>query len=105
MTSTSSGPTPVSSYTLCAASRVISLPMRVMELFWSNVSGVSVTIVCPMISTALSSSECRRTNSSLASTTAPEPSEVGQHWSFVSGSCTIGAARISSRVYSSWNCE
>ncbi len=36
---------------------------------------------------------------------APAPSDVGQHWSLVSGSKTIGEFLMSSREYSSWNCE
>ena len=33
-----------------------------------------------------------------------EPSEVGEHWSFVSGSWITFAALMSSSEYSSWNC-
>ena len=40
----------------------------------------------PRISTALSWSPCFFTNASLARMAAPAPSEVGQHWSLVSGS-------------------
>ena len=64
----------------------------------SKLDGKSVFIDMPMISTAWSSRPCERTNSSLARIAAAEPSEVGQHCSLVSGSCTIGDARISSSV-------
>jgi hypothetical protein len=43
------------------------------------------------------------TKRSDATIAAAEPSEVGEHWSFVSGSWIIRAPLISSRVYSSWN--
>ncbi len=74
-------------------------------LFSSKELGKSVVMAMPRISTALPASPCRRTKSSLATMAAPAPSEVGQHWSLVSGPYTTGAPRISSSVYSSWNCE
>ena len=36
---------------------------------------------------------------------AAEPSEVGQHCNLVSGSWTDLELSISSKVYSSWNCD
>jgi hypothetical protein len=45
------------------------------------------------------------TKSSDVRIAAPAPSDVGQHWSFVSGSKTIAAFLMSSSEYSCWNCE
>ena len=70
----------------------------------SKVLAKSVVIACPTISTACPARPCLSTNSSLATIAAPDPSEVGEHCSLVSGSEIIFAARMSSRVYSSWNC-
>ena len=41
---------------------------------------------------------------SLARIAAPDPSEVGEHCSLVTGSEIIGAFMMSSREYSVWNC-
>src|SRR5207245_8985772 len=79
--------------------------MSLMLLLLSKVSPVSVTIVWARISIALSWRLCFLTKSSLASTAAPGPSDVGQHWSLVSGSWTIGAASMSSMGSASWTCE
>ncbi len=71
----------------------------------SKVDAKSVVIACPTISTACPARSWLSTKlSRLASTTAPEPSEVGEHCSLVSGSEIIFAARMSSSVYYSWNC-
>ncbi len=70
----------------------------------SKVEVKSVVIACPTISTARPARPCLSTNASLATIAAPDPSEVGEHCSLVSGSEIILAARMSSRVYSSWNC-
>ena len=69
----------------------------------SNVEAKSVVIAWPTISTAWAARPWESTNPSEASTTAPEPSEVGEHCSLVSGSEIIFAAMMSSRLYSSWN--
>lgn len=63
-------------------------------------------MACPTISTARAPRSCSSTKRSLASTAAPEPSEVGEHCNLVSpsGSYTILAAVISSSVYTFWNC-
>ena len=71
---------------LRAAFFVMSKPTSLMQLFSSNVLGRSVAIAMPAISTAVFSSPCFFTKSSLARIAAPAPSLVGQHWSFVSGS-------------------
>ncbi len=68
-------------------------------------SGLSVAIAMPAISTAFPSSRWRRTKSSLATTAAAAPSEVGQHWSRVSGSCTAGDRWTCSSVNASRNWE
>ncbi len=70
----------------------------------ANDSSVSVVIACATISTALSCRPCRTTNRSETTTAAAAPSDVGEHCSFVSGSWIGFAARISSTVYTSWNC-
>ena len=80
----------------------MSEPTSLIMLF-SYELGKSVVIAMPRISTALASRPCFLTKSSLARIAAPAPSEVGQHWSLVSGPKTIGAFRMSSSVYSSWN--
>ncbi len=67
-------------------------------------ASVSVVIDWPTISTALSCSPCRTTNRSDTTSAAAAPSEVGEHWSFVSGAWISLAARISSTEYTSWNC-
>ncbi len=59
----------------------------------------------PAISTAWASRPWRFTTSSEQRIAAPEPSEVGQHWSLVSGPKICGDSRIWSSVYSSWNWE
>ena len=69
----------------------------------SNVEAKSVVIACPTISTAWPASPCSSTNSSRGQHHRPEPSEVGEHCSLVSGSEIIFAAMMSSRLYSSWN--
>ena len=74
-----------------------------IALLSSKVSGVSVTIDCATISTARSPRPCSSTKRSLATTAAPEPSEVGEHWSLVSGSWITCAFLMSSSEYSSWN--
>ena len=45
------------------------------------------------------------TKSSDTTIAAAEPSEVGQHCNLVSGSWTDLELSISSKVYSSWNCD
>ena len=65
---------------------------------------MSVTIAWPAISTAWSHRSCSSTNRSEATIAAAEPSDVGEHCSFVSGSWITFAALISSSEYSSWNC-
>ena len=83
----------------------MSEPTIVMQsAFSSNVELMSVTIDWPAISTAWSQRSCSSTYFSEATITAAAPSEVGEHWSFVSGSWIIRASLISSSVYSSWNC-
>jgi hypothetical protein len=52
----------------------------------SKVEAKSVVIACPTISTARAARSWRSTNASLARIAAPEPSEVGEHCSLVSGS-------------------
>ena len=76
--------------------RFLALPSKVLSK--------SVVIACPTISTAWPARPCLSTNASLATIAAPEPSDVGEHCSLVSGSEIIFAARMSSSVYSSWNC-
>ena len=51
------------------------------------------------------STPCFLANSSEQRIAAAAPSLVGQHWNLVSGSKTIGAARISSRLDACRNCE
>ena len=63
----------------------MSAPTILMQLFSSKLLAKSVAIDMPTISTAFDSRPCLRTKSSLARTAAPPPSEVGQHWSLVSG--------------------
>ena len=75
-----------------------------MQRSSSNVLVMSVTIAWPAISIAWSHRSCSSTKRSDATTAAAEPSEVGEHWSFVSGSWITFAALMSSIEYSSWNC-
>ncbi len=70
----------------------------------SNVLAMSVTSAWPAISIAWSHRPCSSTKRSEATIAAPDPSEVGEHWSLVSGSWIIFAALMSSIEYSSWNC-
>lgn len=102
-TSTSSMPSPDRSYTWRAASRDIGCPTTSTHEPDAKDSSVSVVMTWATISTARSAGPCRSTNRSDTTTAAAAPSEVGEHWSFVSGRCTTGAARISSTVYTSWN--
>ena len=74
-------------------------------MLFSYELGKSVDMAMPRISTAFLPTPCFLMKSSLATIAAPEPSEVGHHCSLVSGSKIIGAFRMSSRLYSSWNCE
>ena len=62
-----------------------------------------MTIAWPTISTACSERSCSSTKRSEATSAAPEPSEVGEHCSLVSGSWIIFEALTSSIEYSSWN--
>lgn len=109
-------------------------PTILMQLFSWNVVERSVTISWAMISTALASRPCFLTKSSLASTAAPAPSDVGlnththtlkmflhktdlalrcmsslwatyQHWRSVRNSKTLRDLITCSRLYSSWNWE
>ena len=57
----------------------------------SKVEGMSVTIAWPTISIACSQRSCSSTKRSEATIAAPEPSEVGEHCSLVSGSWIIFA--------------
>ena len=75
----------------------MSKPTKLMSLFDWKLDGKSVCIDMPTISTAWSSRPCSCTKSSLTTIAAAPPSEVGQHCSFVSGSCTIFAPMMSSR--------
>lgn len=69
----------------------------------ANDSPVSVVMAWATISTARSPSPWLSTNRSDTTTAAAAPSEVGEHWSLVSGRWMVRAARISSTVYASWN--
>lgn len=64
---------------------------------------MSVVMAWAAISTALSPRSWSSTNRSDTTTAAAAPSEVGEHWSLVSGAWMVFAARISSTVYGSWN--
>uniref|UniRef100_A0A6B0V479 Uncharacterized protein n=1 Tax=Ixodes ricinus TaxID=34613 RepID=A0A6B0V479_IXORI len=104
-TCTSSGVSPALRKASWAAFWVMSKPTILMQLFSLNADGKSVDISRLRISTACPSSLRRRTTSSLTSNAAAAPSDVGQHWSLVSGPNTVGDSRISCKVCSSWNCE
>ncbi|WP_241684146.1 hypothetical protein [Actinomadura sp. J1-007] len=104
MTSTSSIATCASSIALRAARCEQPNPTTWMDEWSSKLSGVSVAMWCPAISTAWSPRPCSSTKRSLTTSAAAAPSEVGEHWSLVSGSKIIVAFRTSSREYSSWNC-
>ncbi len=63
----------------------MSAPTRLIALLSAKVLSRSVTMACPTISTAWSPSPCFSTKASLAMIAAPEPSEVGEHCSLVTG--------------------
>ena len=67
--------------------------------------GGSVAISIPTISIAWSWRLFLMTNCSDARIAAADPSDVGQHWSFVNGPNTLGDSSISFNVYSFWNWE
>ncbi len=77
-------------------SKIISTSF--IALFSSKVEGRSVAISMPMISTACSISPCLMAKASETTMAAAEPSEVGQHCSFVNGPYTVGLDMICSRV-------
>jgi hypothetical protein len=85
ITSMSSGVIPAWSIASCAARAVILPPTALIADLSSNVERMSVTIDWPTISTAWSQSSCSSTNFSEARIAQADPSDVGEHWSFVSG--------------------
>src|SRR5215212_9236638 len=85
ITSTSSIEVSASASARSAAYWDMSQPTTLIELPSSNVDGMSVTSAWPAISIAWSHSPCSSTNRSEAITAQPEPSEVGEHCSLVSG--------------------